>query len=122
VRGRAKVVAVEPELIPTLHRALEAGHPVDVEVSGVAADSLGARRIGDLALAAALAEPPIPVLVGEDEIVAARAQLWAEHRIASEHGAATAMAAVLSGAYVPAEGERVAVVVCGANTDPATLA
>jgi threonine dehydratase len=122
VRGLAKVVAVEPELIPTLHRALEAGHPVDVEVSGVAADSLGARRIGDLAIAAALAEPPIPVLVGEDEIVAARAQLWAEHRIASEHGAATAMAAVLSGAYVPAEGERVAVVVCGANTDPATLA
>lgn len=122
VRGRARVVAVEPELIPTLHRAVAAGRPVDVDVSGVAADSLGARRIGDLALAAARTEAPVSVLVGEDDIVAARAHLWSEHRIASEHGAATAMAALLSGAYVPAEGERVAVVVCGANTDPATLA
>jgi len=121
-RGRARVVAVEPERIPTLRRALEAGHPVDVDVSGVAADSLGARRLGDLADAALRAEPPVSVLVGEDDIVAARAHLWAEHRIASEHGAATAMAALLSGAYVPQDGERVAVVVCGANTDPASLA
>lgn len=121
VRGRARVVAVEPVRIPTLHRALAAGRPVDVEVSGVAADSLGARRIGDLALAAAHVEPPVSVLVDDDAIVAARSWLWAEHRIASEHGAATAMAALLTGAYAPAEGERVAVVVCGANTDPATL-
>lgn len=120
-RGRARVVAVEPAAIPTLHRAIEAGGPVDVGVSGVAADSLGARRAGDLAFAATVAEAPVSVLVDEDAIVAARAHLWREHRIASEHGAATAWAALLSGAYVPAPGERVAVVVCGANTDPATL-
>ncbi|CAM3807165.1 threonine/serine dehydratase [Nocardioides zeicaulis] len=120
-RGRARVVAVEPVTIPTLHRAIAAGHPVDVEVSGVAADSLGARRAGDLAHAAAVAEAPVSVLVDDDAIVAARAHLWREHRVASEHGAATAWAALLSGAYVPAPGERVAVVVCGANTDPATL-
>ncbi|WP_210440890.1 threonine/serine dehydratase [Nocardioides xinjiangensis] len=122
VRGRARVVAVEPQLCPTLHGALAADRPVDVEVSGVAADSLGARRVGELALAAARAEPPVSVLVGEDVIVAARQELWDEYRIASEHGAATAYAALLSGAYVPTDGERVAVVVCGANTDPATLA
>lgn len=122
VRGRARVVAVEPELAPTLHRAMAAGRPVDVDVSGVAADSLGARRVGDLAFAAQQAEAPVSVLVGEDDIVAARAQLWHDYRVASEHGAATAMAALLSGAYVPADDERVAVVVCGANTDPATLA
>ncbi len=122
VRGRARVVAVEPERIPTLHSAIAAGRPVDVEVSGVAMDSLGARRLGDLAFAAQAAESPVSVLVGEDDIVAAREHLWRDYRIASEHGAATAMAALLSGAYVPAPGERVAVVVCGANTDPATLA
>ncbi|RYC07073.1 threonine/serine dehydratase [Nocardioides zhouii] len=121
VRGRARVVAVEPERIPTLHSAIAAGHPVAVEVSGVAADSLGARRVGDLAFAAQEAESPISVLVGEEDIVAARAHLWREYRIASEHGAATAYAALLSGAYEPADGERVAVVVCGANTDPTTL-
>lgn len=122
VRGRARVVAVEPDRIPTLHEAIVAGRPVDVDVSGIAADSLGARRVGDLAFAAQQAEPPVSVLVSDADIVEARRRLWAEHRIASEHGAATAYAAILAGAYTPAPGERVAVVVCGANTDPATLA
>ncbi|WP_210651843.1 threonine/serine dehydratase [Nocardioides sp. SYSU D00065] len=122
VRGRARVVAVEPELCPTLHSAVAAGAPVDVAVSGVAADSLGARRVGDLAFAAAGAEPPVSVLVGDADIVTARQHLWDEYRIVAEHGAATAMAGLLAGAYVPQDGERVAVVVCGANTDPGTLA
>jgi threonine dehydratase len=121
-RGRSRVVAVEPRTIPTLNSALAAGRPVEVEVSGVAADSLGASRIGDLAFGAAEAEPPVSVLVGDDDIVAARTHLWREYRIAAEHGAATAMAALLSGAYAPQDGERVALVICGANTDPATLA
>jgi threonine dehydratase len=120
-RGRARVVAVEPERCPTLHSAIAAGRPIDVEVSGVAADSLGARRVGDLAFAAQAAEPPVSVLVPEDAITAARDHLWSDYRIASEHGAAAAYAALVSGAYVPADGERVALVVCGANTDPASL-
>jgi threonine dehydratase len=119
--GRARIVAVEPEGCPTLNRALAAGEPVDVAVSGVAADALGARRIGDLAFAAQAAEPPVSVLVTDEETIEARARLWTEHRAASEFGAATAYAALTSGRYVPADGERVAVVVCGANTDPATL-
>ena len=121
LRGRARVVAVEPETCPTLHRAMAAGRPVDVEVSGVAADSLGARRVGDHAFAAHQAETPVAVLVGEDAILEARSRRWSDYPIASEHGAATAYAALLSGAYSPADGERVCVVVCGANTDPATL-
>ena len=120
-RGRARVVAVEPETCPTLHRAMAAGHPVDVEVSGVAADSLGARRVGAIAFAAQQAEQPVSVLVDEAAIVEARSRLWADYRIASEHGAATAYAALLSGAWSPADGEHVCVVVCGANTDPATV-
>lgn len=119
--GRARVVAVEPERCPTLNRAMAAGQPVDVEVSGVAADSLGARRVGDLAFAALEAEPPISVLVTDEDIVDARARLWREYRVASEYGAAAAYAALSSGRYVPSDDERVAVVICGANTDPATL-
>jgi threonine dehydratase len=120
--GRARVVAVEPELCPTLHAAVAAGRPVDVAVSGVAADSLGARRLGSLAFEAVQAEAPVSVLVTDEDVVAARSWLWRELRVATEHGAATAYAALLSGAYVPEDGERVAVVLCGANTDPATLA
>lgn len=52
--GRASVVGVEPATIPTFHAALAAGGPVDVAVSGVAADSLGATRLGDIAYAVAV--------------------------------------------------------------------
>ncbi|HEX9229578.1 MAG TPA: threonine/serine dehydratase [Arthrobacter sp.] len=119
--GRAKIVAVEPVTIPTLHAALEAGRPVDVSVSGIAADSLGARRVGDIAFSMASKEPPVSVLVDDEAIIAARALLWSEYRIPAEYGAATAFAALTAGAYVPREDERVAVIICGANTDPSTL-
>jgi threonine dehydratase len=123
VDGRARVVAVEPVTAPTLAAALAAGEPVDVEVSGVAKDSLGARRLGAIAWdVAGRSSGLVSVLVEDAAIVAARAELWSEARVASEHGAATAYAALTSGAYVPAPGERVVTVVCGANTDPVTLA
>lgn len=120
--GRARVVAVEPTRIPTLHTALAAGAPVDVAVSGIAADSLGARRIGNIAFDLALRTGAVSVLVDDDAIEAARAALWREFRMAVEHGAAAAYAGLLDNAYRPAPGERVAVVVCGANTDITTLA
>jgi threonine dehydratase len=119
--GRARIVAVEPFTIPTLHAALEAGRPVDVAVSGIAADSLGARRLGEIAFSMASQDPPTSVLVPDEAIIAARAQLWSEYRIPAEYGAATAFAALTSGAYVAQEDERVAVIICGANTDPRTL-
>lgn len=119
--GIATVVGVEPVTIPTLGTALAQGGPIDVSVSGVAADSLGARRIGDIAYAVATRTGVRSVLVSDEDIVKARQILWDEYRIVVEHGAATAVAAVTSGVYQPANGERFAVVLCGANTDPATL-
>lgn len=116
------IVAVEPELIPTLHEALKAGTPVPVTVSGVAADALGATRLGDVAYDIVSKAGIRSLLVSDDAIEAARRTLWAEHRVVAEHAGATAYAALLSGAYARARGERVAVVVCGSNTDPATLA
>ncbi|HET6989272.1 MAG TPA: serine/threonine dehydratase [Kribbella sp.] len=121
IGDNAQVIGVEPVLAPTLHRALEAGEPVDGPVGGVAADSLGARRIGDLAFAAAQEYGVRSLLVEEDAIVAARKELWLDHHLAVEHGAAVAYAALAAGVYRPAAGERVVVVVCGANTDTATL-
>ncbi|MEQ0564914.1 threonine/serine dehydratase [Amycolatopsis sp. NEAU-NG30] len=121
VEGRARVVGVEPHTAPTLHAALAAGEPVPVEVSGVAADALGASRIGDIAFAVATRTGAGSVLVDDAQIEQARAVLWDRYRLAVEPGGATAFAALLGGAYRPAAGERVAVVLCGANTDPATL-
>lgn len=112
--GRATVVGVEPYSAPTLHAALEAGEPVDVKVSGVAADSLGARRLGDIAFDVATKTGVRSVLVSDDDIVAARRELWEKYRILVEHGAAAAYAG-----YRHEPGERTVIVLCGANTDPA---
>lgn len=119
---RVRVVAVEPEQIPTLHDALAAGAPVDVPVSGIAADSLGARRIGGLAFAGARRYGVRSLLVPDEAIAAARRWLWTHVRVVAEAGGATALAALLAGAYAPRPGERVAVIVCGGNTDPTDLA
>ncbi|WP_224165579.1 threonine/serine dehydratase [Arthrobacter sp. StoSoilA2] len=119
VEGRAHVVGVEPETVPTLHTALAKGEPVDVAVSGIAADSLGARRIGEIGFGVARRTGVQSVLVSDEDVVQARRKLWEEYRMVVEHGAAAAYAALLSGAYVPKDGETVAVILCGANTDPA---
>jgi threonine dehydratase len=121
VEGTARVVGVEPTTAPTLAEALRAGSPVDVAVSGIAADSLGARRLGEIAFDVALRTGVRSVLVEDDDLVFARRLLWDHRRIAVEHGAAAALAALTSGAYVPEPGERVVVVLCGANTDPSDL-
>ena len=117
----AKVVSVEPDGAPTLHRALAAGGPVDVSVSGVAADSLGARRLGSIAWEVAARHDVVSVLVDDDAILRARRAIWDRYRLVLEAGAAAPVAALLAGAYLPSDGERVAVVLCGANTDPADL-
>jgi threonine dehydratase len=118
---QVQVVAVEPVTCAALQSALEAGAPVDVPVSGVAADSLGARRVGAIAYEMATSAGIPAVLVDDSAIVDARRQLWEDYRIVVEHGTAAAQAALTSGAYVPAADERVVVLLCGANTNPADL-
>jgi len=120
-RGRTEVVAVEPETSRCLGAALDAGHPVDVPVSGLASDSLGAKRVGAWPFAAAQAWVSEAVTVPDTAIADAQHRLWQELRLVVEPGGAAALAALLSGAYTPGPGEKVAVLVCGANTDPATV-
>ena len=106
---------------PTWHAAQAAGRPVDVEVGGLAADALGASRLGQhgwLALSGAAAGS---LLVSAEMIAAARRLLWRELRVAAEPGGATALAALTGGAYLPSAGERVGVVICGGNADPSDL-
>ena len=119
--GRRKIVAVEPETACTLHAALDAGAPVDVDVSGIAANALGARRIGQLCFDLAK-EQVQSVLVTDADIAKAQSALWHDARQLVEPAGATALAALMSGAYVPAAGERVAVLLCGGNIAPNPLA
>lgn len=119
---RSRVVALEPELAPTLYRARQAGEPVDVDVSGVAADSLGAKRIGAIAWDVAQRFVPQALLLADDAIRAAQRTLWKDFKLAVEPAAALPLAALQTGAYRPDPSEAVALVICGANLDPATLA
>jgi threonine dehydratase len=120
--GRVKVVGVEPEGSRALHAALEAGRPVDVEVDSVAADSLGARNTGDLVYSICRRAVDHVALVTDEAIRDAQALLWRDYRLAVEPGGAATLAALISRAYKPHSGERVGVLLCGANVELNRLA
>jgi len=119
---RCKIEALEPELAPTLHRARAVGRPVDVEVSGIAADSLGARRIGEIAWDVTQRHVHASHLLDDAAIRAAQSTLWKELRLAVEPAAALPLAALATRTVRPRAGEKLLLVICGANVDPATLA
>lgn len=120
-RDDARIVAVETLGCPTLHRALEAGRPVDVDVGGLAADSLGARRIGEIAFEAARRWVDDSLLVEDADLRRGQRLLWDRTRLVAEPGGATALAALVAGRYRPRPDEVVGIVLCGANTDPGSL-
>ena len=115
--GRCRVVGLEPELAPTLYRAREAGMPVDVAVSGIAADALGARRIGSIAWQVTQQHVAQAVLLDDAAIRTAQRFLWTELKLAVEPAAA-----LQSGAIRPRAGETLCAIICGANLDVTTLA
>lgn len=120
--GTTTVVAVEPTECPTLNRALAAGRIVDIAPGGLAADSLGATRVGERMFAIAERHVAESILVGDDAIRDTQRWLWRQLRLAVEPGGAAALAALRSGAWRPPAGARIGVLICGANVDPATLA
>lgn len=119
---RSRVVALEPELAPTLHAARAAGHPVAVSVSGIAADSLGASQIGALAWQATQAHVRDSLLLTDEAIRTAQRWLWQELKLAVEPAAALPLAALQTGRYAPHPDEKVCLIICGANLDVASLA
>jgi threonine dehydratase len=114
--GKIRIVGVEPGQAPTLHTALHAGRPVDAPAGGLAEDSLGPPRVGQLMFPIARAHVADVLLVSDDDIRRAQAALWQTLRVVAEPGGATAFAALLSERYRPARGERVGVIISGANT------
>lgn len=120
-QDRIRVIGVEPERAPSLFKALEAGRVVEVETGGIAADSLGARRVGELMFPIARRFVQRVSLVSDEQIVNAQRLLWQKMRVIVEPGGATALAALLSGVYQPHPAERVGVVICGANAELSTF-
>ena len=114
--GRVRLIGVEPEAAPTLSRALEAGCPVDSPTGGIAADSLAAKRVGEMMFPMAQAYVDRVLLVPDEAIQAAQRVLWDSLRVLAEPGGAAAFSALLCGRYRSGPGERIGVLVCGGNT------
>ena len=119
--GSVRVIGVEPDGAPTLFRARAAGAPVDAPAGSIAVDALAPRRVGDLVFPITRAYVADVVLVDDDAIRGAQRALWQTARIAAEPAASVGVAALLAGAYKPAPGERVAVIISGANMTPSQL-
>jgi threonine dehydratase len=119
--GQVRVIGVEPDGAPTLTRARAEGRPADAPAGSVAADAQAPRRVGELMFPLTQAYVQDVVLVGDASILAAQQALWRAARIAAEPAASVGVAALLSGAYKPAPGEQVAVVISGANLTPSQL-
>jgi threonine dehydratase len=116
-QGRVRIIGVEPELAPTLTYALRSGHPIDSPAGGVAADSLAPKRVGELMFPIAQRSVNSVILVSDDDIRQAQQILWDSVRLVVEPGGAAAFAVLTSGKYVPAYAERIAVILCGGNTN-----
>lgn len=114
---RAQVVACETHTTTAFASALDTGQPVTVEVSGVAADALGATSIGDVPWAALQAGSVGSALVDDEAVIEAKDYLWDRFRVVVEPSAAVPLAVLRSGAWAPeSDGATVGVLLCGANT------
>ena len=122
IGAATRIVAVETEGTPTLFEARKAGKPVEVAISGIAADALGASLIGSPNFEIAQKLVREAILVTDEAVRAAQRALWDELRIIAEPSGATSLAALMSGVYKPAAGERLGILICGANTEPASVA
>ena len=119
--GRVRIVSVEPATSQCLRAALAAGTPTPVEVGGIAADSLGVAQLGAAPWDVVHHYVHDAVVVEDEDIRAAQRAIWDGLRLVAEPGGAAALAALCTGAYRAEPGERVVVVVCGANCDPTTV-
>lgn len=116
--GSARVIGVEPAGAPTLTRARANGGPADAPAEGIAADVLAPRRVGDLVFPLTQSHVSDVLLVADEAIRQAQQALWRATRMAVEPAAAVTIAALLASSYRPAPGERVALVISGANMPP----
>ena len=117
LRPGDRLVGAEPVGASCLRQAIDAGRPVPVALDSVASDSLGATQLGEICWGLVAGRSEVrSVVVGDDDILAARADLWRDQRIITEHGTAAAVAAVTTGQVRPQPDSTLCIVLCGANT------
>ena len=119
--SRIRVVGVEPERLPSMLRAREAGKPVTIAPEATIADGIAVRRAGDLTVPLVEQFVDEIVTVDEEEIANAIMVLLEREKTLAEGAGAVALAALLQ-KKTSLKGERTAVLVCGGNIDVSLLA
>jgi threonine dehydratase len=120
LQPRCRVIGVEPEGADSMHRSFAAGEPRPIEAVRTIADSLGAPYALPISFELCRRNVDELVLVDDDALRAAMRTLQREAKLAVEPAGAAATAALLGPLRERARGQRVGLVVCGANIDPAT--
>jgi threonine dehydratase len=116
LKPSVQVIGVEPVGAAKLARALEAGHPVQLDQTQSLADGLLPSSVGELPFAVMRGVVREAVQVGEAEIAEGVRFLFREAGLAVEPSGAVTTAALLSGRVRPTG--PTAAVVSGGNIDP----
>jgi len=121
VRPKVKIIGVESVATGNFSAALRAGRPVVVPRHPTLADGLATLTVGANAFALARDRVDEVVQVGEDWIALAILRMLELEKVIVEGAAATPLAAMMSGQLAHLRGQKVVLVVCGGNIDPAIL-
>lgn len=116
------VYVVEPEGADTMRRSFDVGEPQAIDAVRTFADSLGAPRAEPYSFALNRLFADDVVLVSDNQIRDGMRLLFRSAKLAVEPAGAAALAALMYPLRERLDGQRVGVIVCGANTDPATFA
>jgi threonine dehydratase len=121
LQPRCRVFGVEPTGADTMHRSFAAGSPQRIDAVRTLADSLGAPMAMPYSFALCRRFVDELVLVDDDAICRGMALLFACAKLAVEPAGAAVVAALLQ-LRERLAGQRIGLIVCGANVDPDTYA
>lgn len=120
LRGKgceARIIGVEPEGAPAMHRSFEAGHAVTLEKVDTIADGLAPPFAGEHCYAIASEHVERVILVDDGRIAEAMNLLLARCKLLAEPAGAASLAGLLSGQVEISPGAKVVCVLSGGNID-----
>ncbi len=119
IRPDIKVIGVEPQGAPTLKKALEAGHIVDLDVVATIADGVAVRRAGSVTFPLIRQWVDDIITVPDTELMESFLMLLERHKLVAENAAVLSLAGLR---HLREKGRKVVSVVSGGNIDVVTIA
>jgi threonine dehydratase len=121
LQPRCRVIGVEPVGADTMHRSFAAGRPESIDKVRTIADSLGAPHAAPYSFGLCRQFVDELVLVDDDELCGSMFRLFSSAKLAVEPAGAATTAALFGPLREKLAGQRVGLIVCGANLDAGTF-